>query len=695
MIKTARAIKNHKIINQFLRYGVMSCAVFILAISSVKLANAATFTVSNTNDSGAGSLRQAIIDANSAAGADTINFAGAGTITPATSLPTITDTVTINGYSAPGSAVNTDANFSNAVLVVELNGTNAGSSGIGLRISANNCIVAGLVINRFQEAGIRIDTGTGTTLLGNFIGTNVAGTVSQGNFNRGVLIVGSTGNLIGTTAVASRNVISGNFGTGISITGGGSATVRRSLIGTDKNGTADLGNTQDGIRIVDSSGNIIGVQGNAGGRNIISGNDGSGVSIIQSSNMTSATNNVIANNYIGVDVTGNATTVAGGFTTSTVSNSGSGVLINAAGNTIGGITASGTSVARNTISGNRANGISLGSNFATGNAISGNYIGVGANGTTAIGNRDNGIQISSLAANNTVGGAGVTVGACDGVCNIIANNGDPVNSTSARAGVYIDSTGRASNRIRGNSIFTNTGIGIDLDAVGTTANDAGDPDTGANNLQNFPVLTAAGTDGSIMGTLNSTANTNFAVDFYSNTITDGAGSEGRTFIGSLNLTTDGSGNATFNYGSRATLTVGQLVTATATTLGGAAQAVGDTSEFSATQTVVAATATAQGIEGDVASRPNGDGQIQSNDVVQMIRFLNELDVPNTSTNEFQRADSAPRNTRGDGVINSADVVQTIRYLNELDATQTALADLLHLIAADHVAVIPANSFGKS
>ncbi len=78
----------------------------------------------------------------------------------------------------------------------------------------------------------------------------------------------------------------------------------------------------------------------------------------------------------------------------------------------------------------------------------------------------------------------------------------------------------------------------------------------------------------------------------------------------------------------------------------------------------------QGIEGDVASRPNGDGSIQSNDVVQMLRFLNELDAPNTSTNEFQRADSAPRLSGGDGNINSADIIQTVRYLNELDATQS-------------------------
>ncbi len=675
MIRTARGIRNHKITNLFLRYGIMWCAVFILAVGSAQVADAAAFTVSNTNDSGAGSLRQAILDANGTAAADTITFSTSGTITPLTPLPTITNPVTIDASTAPGAAVAVSA--TPATLTVELNGSSAGDSGIGLRISASNCMIKGLVINRFQEAGIRIDTGTGTTLAGNFIGTDINGTAAQGNFNRGVLIVGSTGNLIGTNAIASINVISGNFGTGISITGGGSATIRRALIGTDKNGTADLGNTQDGIRIVDSSGSFIGVQANASGRNVISGNDGSGVSIIQSSNTTSASGNIIANNYIGVDVTGNATMLGGTFTTSTVSNSGSGVLINAAGNTVGGVTTSNTSVARNVISGNRANGVSLGSNFATGNTILGNYIGVSANGTTAIGNRDNGVQISNLAAGNTVGGTGVTVGACDNSCNLIASNGDPVNATSARAGVYVDPTGRTGNTIRGNSIFTNAGIGIDLDTVGVAANDAGDPDTGPNNIQNYPVVATAETNGSITGTLNSTANTTFAIDFYSNASTDGTGSEGRTFLGSTNVTTDGSGNADFNYGTTATLTAGQLITATATSTGGSAQAVGDTSEFSATRTVTASTADdGAGFEADVAPRPNGSGSpngvnpVTSSDVSQLTRFQLGLDT-NYMSNEFQRADCAPSSTRGNGVVSSTDVAQATRYQLGLDAPQAA------------------------
>ena len=669
--------------NLFIRYGAIFCTVFMLALGAASFAKAATFTVSDLGDTGLNTqLRAAITAANASAGPHTINFSVAGTITPLTPLPAIVQSgVTIDGTTAPGYMANSSSTAFNGTLVVELNGSSAGTSGIGLTISSSNCTITGLVINRFEVAGIRIDNGTTTTtnntIINNLIGTDTTGLIARGNFNRGILIVGSTLNIIGSTGVATRNVISGNSGTGISITGGGSATIRRNLIGTDKTGTVDLGNTQDGIRIVDSSGSFIGVQGNSGGRNIISGNDGSGVSIIQSSALASAANNIIANNYIGVDVNGNATTIIGNFQTSTVGNTGSGVLINAAGNTVGGITTSGSDVARNVISGNRANGVSIGTNFAINNAVSGNFIGVGANGTTSIGNRDNGVQISNLAASNTVGGGTTTVGACDNLCNLIANNGDPANATSARSGIYVDPTGRASNSIRGNSVFNNTGIGIDLAAVGTTANDLADPDTGPNNIQNFPIVSSAETNGNVVGSLNSTPNTTFAIDFYNNLVSDGTASEGRTFIGSTTVVTDGGGNATFSFGSTATLTAGQFVTATATSTSGSAQAIGDTSEFSAARTVLTSTAGAgQGFEADVSPRPNGSGSpmgqnpVTSTDVSQIERFQLGLDTDYMS-NEFQRADSAPLSTRGNGVVSSTDVAQATRYQLGLDMPQTA------------------------
>src|SRR5207248_5936909 len=106
------------------------------------------FTVMNTNDTGAGSFRQAILDANSMGGG-TINFnipgGGVHTISPMTVLPTITQTVTIDGYTQPGSSQNTNPSTEpiNAVILIELSGTMAGNVS-GLTINADSCTVRGL-----------------------------------------------------------------------------------------------------------------------------------------------------------------------------------------------------------------------------------------------------------------------------------------------------------------------------------------------------------------------------------------------------------------------------------------------------------------------------------------------------------------------------------------------------------------------
>jgi len=653
MMKTNKGSKNFGI-RTIASYVFAICAVLILTVAS---AQAALITVTSDADSGPGTLRQAILDANGTPGVnDSIDFAipggGVRTINLLSPLPAITDNLLINGYTQPGSSVNTLAVGSNAVLTVELNGAGAGAA-IGLRCSTSGgstCIISGLVINRFQEGGIRFDAGSRGTVQGNFIGTNAAGTAALGNINYGVLLLDLL-RVNSTCSNENRNVISGNSGTGITIANPAfNSLVCNNLIGTDKTGTIDLGNTSHGILVANASSNFI-------QNNVISGNNGSGVAILTDFGFT-ASNNQVRGNFIGI--------AAGGNTA--LGNNGSGVVVQASGNAIGG---SGPGF-RNVISGNGANGVSLSTNFATGNFVQANYIGVGANGTTAIPNNNNGIQISNNAASNTIGGTtSLTVGSCTGVCNIIANNGEAT-SQSARAGVYVDPTSGAGNRIRGNSIFNNFGIGIDLHISGSTANDAGDPDMGANNQQNFPVVTAADTNGNVTGTLNSTPNATFAIDFYSNTAADAANSEGRTFIGSTTVLTNGSGNASFNFGTTATLTAGQFITATATSTGGAAQAIGDTSEFSASQAVVTATGGgAAGFEADIAPRPNGDTNILSDDVVQIRRFLNGTDAPSTVPNEFQRADSAPIGTRGDGAIDTTDVVQTRRYQNGTDAKQPA------------------------
>ncbi|MCS6803659.1 MAG: hypothetical protein NZ823_00770, partial [Blastocatellia bacterium] len=144
----------------------------------------ATFTVTNTADRGAGSLRQAIFDANASPGADLIVFnitpAGAKTISPTSPLPAIVEPVTIDGTTQPG--------FSGSPII-ELNGTDAGAGANGLLITATSSVVRGLVINRFGFDGIRVEVNGGNMIEGNFIGIDVTGTVELGNHLHGVRII--------------------------------------------------------------------------------------------------------------------------------------------------------------------------------------------------------------------------------------------------------------------------------------------------------------------------------------------------------------------------------------------------------------------------------------------------------------------------------------------------------------------------
>ena len=231
---------------------------------------ATTFTVDNTIDPGNGTcsaaagctLREAIAAANEAPGADTINFdipgSGVRSIAPGSKLPEITEAVTINGYSQPGTSPNTLARGTNALLLVQLDGTNAGETS-GLDIEAKDVVVRGLVINRWTDgSGIFVSDGaaraTGVRIEGNFIGTDPSGTQDLGNRDNGVQIFDASGATVGGTVPAARNLISGNGSAGVAVTGSGfdaiaGNKVQGNLIGTQKNGRSALGNSGAGVRI--------------------------------------------------------------------------------------------------------------------------------------------------------------------------------------------------------------------------------------------------------------------------------------------------------------------------------------------------------------------------------------------------------------------------------------------------------------
>ncbi|QEF96413.1 hypothetical protein Mal15_04410 [Stieleria maiorica] len=587
---------------------------FSLAARSAWEGTLATYTVTNTNDSGAGSLRQAILDANANAGLDTIDFNITGTGVHVISLNSglsITDAVTLDGLSEPDYA---------GTPVVRIDGNASGFSGISVAAGGAGSTIQGLMITGFTLDGIHIasgannvtiadnwigTSGTGSTGIGNgddgidiagsnaqilrnvitnngdegitIVGTGVTGHVIQGNYvgldpdgatgggntDVGIAIISGTGNTIGGTTSAQRNVISMNW-EGIEINTSDNI-VQGNFIGTDESGALDRGNRiGDGIEINSGTNNLVGGSVSGAG-NVISANADSGVVI-----KSGASNTTITGNFIGTDAYG----------LNDLGNTNDGiVIIDSANNTIGGV----SPFQRNVISGNGL-GIRIGGAASTGNVILNNYIGTDVDGNATLGNDFDGIFISRFAGaatgnptNNVIWGSS----AGDG--NLIAGN--------LRDGIrlYADA-GIIGNSILSNVIHSNAGLGIDLGGDGVTANDSGDSDAGANNLQNYPILTSAqmvsATDVNIIGTLNGIANSYYRIEFFADATGNGSGyGEGQRFLGYVNVTTDGSGNAAINATFSAPVVEGEFISATATKSNISFDSFSDTSEFAQNVTV--------------------------------------------------------------------------------------------------------------
>ena len=458
--------------------------------------------VTNTNDSGAGSLRQAIADANSNAGPDTILFAipgtdsgfdataGTWTIHPLSALPAISDSELVIDGASQSEFTGADNNPDGPEIVI--NGSLAGSSADGLQILSSQNVIQHLVINGFSSLGILVsgENAYDNEIVGNYIGTNAAGNDTIPNLH-GIYISNASGTIIGGSEPGSGNLLSGNHQSGLCIIGDETydTQIVGNLIGTNATGDAALGNLSIGLSLI-ASDNIAGGS-QPGERNIISGNL-VGVGVY-------GNRNHIVGNYIGADVTG--TVVLG--------NKWDGISLQGGEeNIIGGLQPG----EGNLICGNQR-GIIITSNR---NQVIGNYIGTDSSGTQDLGNLFNGISLTYGAKKNVIGPG-----------NVIAFN--------RRSGVLVYTDSSLYNTITQNSITRNFEDGI------TTWN--------GGNFNLSPPSGVTANSGTISG---STAHPNAIIEIFSDSDDEGKIYEGTT-------TADANGNFQWNG-----MPTGPFVTATAT-----------------------------------------------------------------------------------------------------------------------------------
>ncbi len=487
--------------------------------------------------------------------------------------------------------------------------------------SANNQISGNLLSANRTGLVFSGANATGNSASGNHIGTDISGTSALGNDLDGVLLTDSaSGNTIGGVAASDRNLISGNPHDGIlSDNGANTNTIARNYIGTDVTGAQAIANGNNGIEISASHDNRV-------LDNLISGNSAYGISIAGAT----ATGNIVQGNHIGSDLAGTAALANG--------NSGIILLAGASDNLIGGTAAD----EGNLVSGNGWGGIEFQDDGTSGNRVFGNRIGTDVSGRAPLGNSSFGVGFWQGPHDNVIGGAAAGEGnliSANTHSGVYLSNVDPSTDQATRnnivqgnkIGTDIDGAnpngdmgnhlngveavlgamnnliggtqpsegnlimnngtgvavtdGATGNAILGNRISENSSLGIDLNDDGVTPNDSGDPDSGSNGLQNMPLLytaTVAGSDLRVTGALNSSANTNYRIEFFRSPAgkEDASGyGEGAIYLGSTHVTTDANGDASLDIdllGVNAPTS--DRITATATVDLGAG-AYGDTSEF--------------------------------------------------------------------------------------------------------------------
>ncbi len=431
-------------------------------------------------------------------------------------------------------------------------------AGLYILNGAKNNLVADNVISGNSAEGMRIaDPGTsGNMVQGNRVGLAATGSTAIGNGFGGVTIYGgATGNTVGGTTAAARNILSGNGTVGLAFGDSGTSGnfAYGNFIGTDASGTASVANGFAGVYLTSAaSANHLG-DPQPGTGNLISGNVTYGVYMAHPGTV----GNLIRGNFIGTNATGTAA-LANGY-------AGINVLLGAQSNVIGGAAGG-----RNLISGNGSYGIVIGNTNTNSNIVRGNTIGQNAAGSGTIANGYQGIALSAGAMGNQIGGTAL------GESNLIAGN--------ALDGIFLDGASTVANSISGNSISDNGGAGIVLS-------------NSANSSQPAPVLNSATLDTAthILGTFTIGAAGTYRIEFFSSPAADPSGfGEGKNFIGSLNVTASGG----FNANLPAIVPKNHVVAATVTSPSG------NTSAFSNTTVVGANDTDGDGIP-DVYEIANG------------------------------------------------------------------------------------------
>jgi hypothetical protein len=565
-------------------------AVALLVCVTAPRVSAGTFTVTNTTNADVGSLRWAILQANAVTGPHRITFNIPGTgvhvIQPLTPLPGIVNKTAIDATTQPGYV-----SFPSiaGTPLIELDGSMVPGLADGILIlntgngSSDGSSIRGLSIGSFDRFGVYVGAAA-CTLVANHIGCDASGTVALQN-QAGVFFINGDG-VVGGPNAKSRNVISGNSGSGVGSEGFDNLKIQGNYIGTNAAGTAALPNW-DGITLNLATRATIGGL-NAGERNLISGNAVNGIWLTTASEP--GTGHTVVGNWIGTNVYG----------TGSLPNQAHGIVLDASYTTIG------DPAAPNVISGNGLDGINGGGSF---NVIQDNFVGTTFDGTRPLGNLGHGISLdgnSNQLLRNVIGsngGSGLYILAGSAADNVIrgnaigTNHGGMTHLSNGDAGIRnagadnnfiggpLPTDGNLiaynpfgirllfgiGNSLRRNRIHSNVTLDIDLELDGVTANDANDIDEGPNNLQNFPVLSSVTYTSNtlqVTGQLLTNPLKQVVVDIFSSPTCHASGyGGGDTWLGSVMGVTDATGLYAFQFQSPGLFNfAGHQFTATATAL---------------------------------------------------------------------------------------------------------------------------------